>query len=644
MECYCFPDYHKLALSPPVITMLSSQPSSKHVLHEKRDIKTHQWEKRDRAAHEHVMPIRLGLRQRNLEHAERFMYDVADPRSPNFGKHWSAEKVANTFAPHPETKNAVLDWLVEAGIQRSRLSLSNGHNWVHFDGTVEEAERLFATEYWYYEHKETGGYRMACDEYSLPEHVQKHVDFVMPTVQLDGMQPVADVNLERATAIAAGASLGSLSCGELITVECLRDLYKFPPGNTSASGNEMGIGEWADYLYVPDLPIFFANFTSPQIPSDTKPEFISIDGGLTANLTTLSQKSGIESALDFQSSYSIIYPQKLRLYQVGDNINVDSVGTFNVWLDALDESFCTYQGGDQPYVDPAYPDPNNNKGGYTGPLQCGGAPKSNVFSVSYNQIEGALPYFYQVRQCQEWMKLGLQGVSVFFASGDSGVANRYNAGYPDSCLNSEQLYVDANGTRYSPSFPVNCPYITAAILIFLIVLVGGTTLIGNDTSSGERAVDSFGSGGGFSNIFELPSYQTSAVRHFLDKYGPDYGPNVYNNSGKARAYPDVAAIGDYVATVFNGTTYAVGGTSASTPIFAGIVTLLNEARYAAGKGPVGFLNPTLYQNPDAFNDITIGNNPGCGSGGFNATPGWDPVTGLGTPNFEKLRKVFLDLP
>lgn len=58
----------------------------------------------------------------------------------------------------------------------------------------------------------------------------------------------------------------------------------------------------------------------------------------------------MESALDFQSAYSIIYPQKLRLYQVGDGINVDSVGTFNIWLDALDASYCTYEGGDQPYV------------------------------------------------------------------------------------------------------------------------------------------------------------------------------------------------------------------------------------------------------------------------------------------------------
>lgn len=234
------------------------------------------------------------------------------------------------------------------------------------------------------------------------------------------------------------------------------------------------------------------------------------------------------------------------------------------------------------------------------------------------------------------MKLALQGVSVLFASGDSGVANRYNAGYPDSCLNADLPYVDNNGTRYSPSFPATCPYITA---------VGATTLRGRDPASGERAVSAFGSGGGFSNVFPTPPYQAAAVDAFFAAgHAPRYGSRVYNDSGAARGFPDVAAIGDNVATVFNGSTLGVGGTSASAPIFAGIVTLLNEARLAAGKGPVGFLNPTLYAHPEAFTDITMGSNPGCGTAGFNATPGWDPVTGLGTPNFPKLKEVFLSLP
>jgi tripeptidyl-peptidase-1 len=116
--------------------------------------------------------------------------------------------------------------------------------------------------------------------------------------------------------------------------------------------------------------------------------------------------------------------------------------------------------------------PDPNLGGYTGPLQCGGAPKSNVFSFSYGQIEGALPYFYQHRQCYEWLKLGLQGVSILFSSGDSGVANRYNSGYENSCINSDEGYVDVNGTRFSPSFPVNCPYVTAGRFLFLFKIIG----------------------------------------------------------------------------------------------------------------------------------------------------------------------------
>lgn len=61
-------------------------------------------------------------------------------------------------------------------------------------------------------------------------------------------------------------------------------------------------------------------------------------------------------------------------------------------------------------------------------------------------------------------------------------------------------------------------------------------------------------------------------------------------------------------------------------------------------GPVGFINPVLYEHPEVFNDITSGHNPGCGTYGFEAVEGWDPVTGLGTPNYPKLLELFLSLP
>jgi tripeptidyl-peptidase-1 len=59
---------------------------------------------------------------------------------------------------------------------------------------------------------------------------------------------------------------------------------------------------------------------------------------------------------------------------------------------------------------------------------------------------------------------------------------------------------------------------------------------------------------------------------------------------------------------------------------------------------VGFVNPVLYAHPEVFNDITQGSNPGCGTQGFSAAKGWDPVTGLGTPNYGALLEVFISQP
>ena len=86
---------------------------------------------------------------------------------------------------------------------------------------------------------------------------------------------------------------------------------------------------------------------------------------------------------------------------------------------------------------------------------------------------------------------------------------------------------------------------------------------------------------------------------------------------------------------------AVGGTSASTPSWGAVISLLNEECLTAsgGKKTLGFVNPLLYKSADAFNDITKGNNAvGENAGnGWSCTKGWDAATGLGTPNFPKLQ-------
>ena len=235
-----------------------------------------------------------------------------------------------------------------------------------------------------------------------------------------------------------------------------------------------------------------------------------------------------------------------------------------------------------------------------------------TISTSYGEEEQSVPADYALKVCNLFMQLGARGVSVLFSSGDSGPG--------DSCIRESD-----DKPYFQPSFPGACPYITS---------VGATRGV-----SPEGAV-SFSSGG-FSSLHARPSWQSTAVPAYLNIIGKTY--SAYFNASN-RGFPDVAAQGASFAVVDKGRNALLSGTSASAPVFAGVVALLNAARKSQGQAPLGFLNPFLYSNAAAFNDITTGYGSGClsnsafGRNGarWNATTGWDPVTGLGTPDFAKL--------
>jgi len=211
-----------------------------------------------------------------------------------------------------------------------------------------------------------------------------------------------------------------------------------------------------------------------------------------------------------------------------------------------------------------------------------------------------------------------------FSSGDGGVGD----GDPDPATQTCFTNDGRNKTAFIPGFPASCPFVTA---------VGATT-----QTNPEVAVFDFFSGGGFSNFFARPSYQDQDVTNYLNTLPKGTYAGLFNPNG--RAIPDVAAQGDNFKVFIGGEAFLIGGTSASSPTFSGFVALLNDVRLQAKLPPLGFLNPFLYSKGfEGLNDITIGNNAGCGTPGFNASKGWDPVTGLGTMNFGKLRELVLSL-
>ena len=208
-----------------------------------------------------------------------------------------------------------------------------------------------------------------------------------------------------------------------------------------------------------------------------------------------------------------------------------------------------------------------------------GGPESSWAQASLTALDNA---------CQSAAALG---VTITVASGDNGSSDGVSDG---------QNHVD---------FPASSPHVLAC---------GGTELIGSGMAIASETVWNDGSqggatGGGFSVLFPLPAWQTSA-----------------GIAGSGRGVPDVA--GDAAPEsgfniLVDGQAEVVGGTSAVAPLWAALVALINQKKGTS----VGLVNPLLYPAAKDFHDITQGNN-----GAFKAGPGWDACTGLGSPDGAKL--------
>ncbi|KAM3419686.1 Tripeptidyl-peptidase SED1 [Cercospora zeina] len=639
-----------LSLIAAFVASCSASPvSTPHVLHESRDSLPHGWVKRDRINGSTIVPMRIALTQSNLHKGEEWLMEVSHPTSEKYGKHWTPEDVAAAFAPSESAIQSVKDWLSSSGIAVERVKQSQSLGWLHFDATIDEAENLLKTKYHVYEHSETGKPHVACEDYSIPANLKDKIDFVTPTLHFDVKVKPRDARIEKRDMqehvkpgnpsggnvpkfqpIAKSSIIKELTdCDKQITPNCLRALYRFPTGLTANSKNSYGIVEYTPQAYVPgDLDLFFKNFSTKQVGN--RPVLQSIDGGVVQQEEMGFDFNG-ESDLDLEYGMTLVYPQKVTLYQVGDEIEGAS---FNDFLDALDASYCTYEGGDDPTQDATYPDPA--PGGYKGPKACGGFTATKVISTSYAYNEADLTPFYERRQCNEYMKLGLLGTSVLYSSGDYGVSG--NGG---QCIGPTGAYQDQSlGGRFNPSFPGTCPYVTS---VGATQVIPGVNILTTPTQPEQACETVIYSGGGFSDVFPLPSYQSSAVKSYFANHLPPYTAAQYNNSQATRGFPDIAANGANYVVAVDGAWTLVFGTSASSPTLGSILTLINEARYAIGKGSIGFINPVAYAHPSMFRDVTTGGNQGCNTPGFSAVSGWDPVTGLGTPNFPLMLPVFLVL-
>jgi subtilase family serine protease len=357
------------------------------------------------------------------------------------------------------------------------------------------------------------------------------------------------------------------------------DLSPLRSAGIDGSGVTVMFPEWA----VPDsavLSAFTRKFNLPQFNIDVVQDPSKWGAPATAGSQQYSAEAS-EAALDLEVVHGLAPGAKEVVYEGGDPSD----------LPAMLEAMVT-----------AHP---------------GAILSSSVFSVSCEQSPGAK----QAADISDavFAQAASEGTSVFWAAGDRGAFPCISDGKAST---AQTVSVEPQGAS---------PHITA---------VGGTTvfLASNGAYYKEAAwgepVEQWGGGGGYSTIFSRPSWQT--------------GPGLSGTSG--RGVPDVSANADIESgwDVFTPGQSGpqegpVGGTSAATPCWAAITALIDQYLMQQHLKTVGFANPALYyfaRSPQglpapAFHEITEGSNLH-----YPATSGWNPATGLGSPDVAHLADDF----
>jgi len=525
---------------------------------------------------------------------------VSDPASKSWQQFMSKEEISNLVASKAEDVDTTKKWLSSL---TKDATITHSADAVEVRCSVAEVEKLFETEIYIYVHDNGHMVLRSMGGHSVPVSVGEAIVFV---------EGIADFPMHRSSARKSpkGLQAQAQSKTALVAPATLLKMYSVPKAKISKVST--GPAEFQDDTSYnkADLQTFFKQ-------NDIAPETISdIVGPYNG------QTPDTEASLDVQYITSI-GQQQVNWYWTADN-----------WM---------YQWSHNFFNAKAIPDEVSISWGWAEDQQC-----SAGISRTECQTLGVDSEQYVTRVNTEFQKIGLRGVSLFVASGDSGANGRSDSSCTDKVLHASfpgsSPYVTTVGATMlqDPKFDLaSPPPACSALGATYACASGGVEVVVSSEAAG------FTSGGGFSTYTAMPSYQKTAVDHYLAEEASSLPPSTYFNRSH-RAYPDIAAMGNnflvYMET--QGGWSPVDGTSAACPTIAGVSAYLNDYSYKKTGKPLGFLNPLLYkmyaEEPAAFTDVTVGDNrcteDGCSAGckGYKAARGWDPVTGLGTPNTDKM--------
>lgn len=458
------------------------------------------WSVSGKPADSDTIVLSIGLKLSNDALLEKKLLALSTPGSPEYGKWLEKEDVDKLFAPSGYSESAVQNWLKSAGVK----STSSDGAWIDFATTVGTANSLLNASFAHYT---SGGLtKLRTTQYSIPADVADHVDMITPTIEFmkttaakmtDPYGNALEVrNEERQVPSPTGVAP---SCATSVTPSCLKEFYNIGDYQAHASsGSRIGFGSFLnESARYADLKLFDDHFDIPYKPFDV----VLINGGVNhQNADPIFQNSTTQ----------------IQLNDTNAEANGDSQIISGITDNALPVTeFIT--GGTAPFIpnldEPAgVPSNEPYVEYYRYLLSQPNSKLPQVISASYGDDEQTVPEDYAKRVCFMIGMMGLRGISLLGSSGDNGI------GAPCQSNDGKKT------PELTPQFPSTCPWFTS---------VGGT-------QASDPEIAWLGSGGGFSNYFTRPKYQSAFVEKYLEKVvDPEYYEQYTNFS--MRGFPDIAA-------------------------------------------------------------------------------------------------------
>jgi subtilase family serine protease len=578
--------------------------------------------------------FRVYLGWNNEAGAAALAQAVSDPRSSSYGKYLTPGQFRARFAPTQAQVGAVQSWLRSQGFAVEYTPLNN--HYVSAEGTVAQAAAAFGVSFGMYQ---VNGLtvRSPSANLSIPSSLSGVVSGV---VGLDDSTRFVRANNISGDAPPASAFVNAPPCSTYW-------------GEKQATGvtNPYGSGT---------LPYVPCGYTPQQLKGaygisggDGAGQTVAIIDAyasptIAADVDQWSANRGLPT-LKANQLTQVVAP---GIYRVPQNPKQDPQGWYSE--ETLDVEAVH---GMAPAANIVYVGAPNNYRDLDAALNAVVDGRlASIVTNSYGYPTELLPPGYIQPQEDTIIQGVIEGIGIYFSSGD----------------NSDESLVVGYAT---PDWPASSPFVTAVGGTSLAVGAGNnylfetgwgtkkSTWTGTDWTPAPPGSSLYGAGGGVSRIFAEPSYQQGIVPS-----------SVFTAQARTgRAVPDIAAVGDpntgyligFTQTFPDGrakyTEYRIGGTSLSSPLIAGIMALANQA---AGR-ELGFVNPLLYAKAGsaAYHDVvnpasTVAavrndylNSVDASAGittslrtmnqtlSLQTTPGWDDVTGLGTPTSAFLSSI-----